>query len=195
MLNCLSTATLLCSLPPSSPKSSQQQWVVGLVEIGPLFILFHYKINLTLILQQNGLPQSAKAMPTMAVLLSHFYHILRISERTLPRPLPTSSPPYGLNALSGTSMSFTAMANSATKKQTKTEPPASTSDDETLDVPHPKPFRQISSAAIIPYALACVATVNAAQHEGFDLEVKMWVREREVRVNVFISLLFLLIFL
>ncbi|ESK87262.1 glycerol-3-phosphate dehydrogenase [Moniliophthora roreri MCA 2997] len=173
------------------------------------------------------------------------------------RPLPTSSRPansHGLpskpshpltNALSGASMSFTAISNAAKRKNqlppspprtaSPTPPRASSpenlpSDDEderstsshdaiSTSVPRPPPARRTSSVAMEPYitkfdpyqpeeyvvdpksgsrsparlekvaivgsgswgtALARVAAINVAEREGFDPEVRMWVREREI---------------
>lgn len=144
--------------------------------------------------------------------------------------------PFGFNALSGASMSFTAMANSAAKKQqdlgskpsSKTNSPEASDDEssgssdehkgQATDEARPRPPRRTSSVAMAPFitkfdpyepehvfdeksgtrspaklekvaivgsgswgtALARVAAINAAEREGFDPEVRMWVREREV---------------
>ncbi|KAK1231564.1 hypothetical protein PQX77_005298 [Marasmius sp. AFHP31] len=162
------------------------------------------------------------------------------------RPLPPSTrlssshglpnkPPHPLsNAISGASMTFTALSNSARKKRSAAlpsppdsasasgppSPKQAASDDESDSAPpRPPPMRRTSSAAMEPFitkfdpfqptefvvdpksghksparlekvaivgsgswgtALARVAAINVAEREGFDPEVKMWVREREI---------------
>ncbi|KIY61597.1 NAD-dependent glycerol-3-phosphate dehydrogenase [Cylindrobasidium torrendii FP15055 ss-10] len=146
-----------------------------------------------------------------------------------------SRPKPGFNALNGASMGFTAMANSAAKKQenmsqpksatvsapsSKPTTPEESDDEEEDDIARRRakpPARRTSSAAMAPFitkfdlyepdefvvkdgtrsplrlekvaiigsgswgtALARVAAINVAEREGFDSEVRMWVREREI---------------